>query len=120
MDVNKLLQQFRTSVKEEIVSLIKYIYLKENNGLTPNFSNDEEYILFCSDLKVDIKINVDCLDLDDETISIEQLSIYNYVVSLDDELFFRCGEDEFNWSELSTDEIVMIFNTLKKHYDSIT
>lgn len=117
MDIITKLNQFKASVKEDIIKVIKDIYLKQNNGLHPNFEYDEEYILFLCDLKREILINVECRNTDDST-SIEKWCIYNYIVTLDDNLMFRCGddEDEFDWTELSTDELVGICNFLQSFY----
>lgn len=121
MNIKTKLHQFRASIKADITKVIRDIYLKQNNGLHPNFDDDEEYILTSSDIKRVINVLVDVQHPSSCLTSTEQQQIYKYVVTLDNNLFFVCGvyEDERNWEELTTDELVTICDYLQTFYKKL-
>ena len=53
--------------------------------------------------------------------TVEKWAINEYRVSLDENLFFRCGDndDEFHFSEITTEELVEIYNIIKNYYDNV-
>lgn len=111
MNIKKELDDFRCKVKEEICRLLKDVYL-ELNGDHPNFENDEEYVLENYDVADDdFFINVVIWNTYDEYPCNELQEVQRYIVTLDNNLFFICGdcENEIEWSEVSTDELVSIY-----------
>lgn len=111
------LNDFRHNVKEEICRLLKDLYL-ELNDVHPNFEEDEEYVLdrdeFAEDeFFVNVVISNNC---DGHSYS-ELQEVHRCIVTLDDNLFFICGEyeNETAWDEFSTDELVEIYEFIVKN-----
>ena len=44
----------------------------------------------------------------------EDWSISAYVVTLDENLFFHCDDNELEWTEISTDELAGILDRLQR------
>lgn len=107
------LRQFRASVKHEICEVITSIYKKQNNGILPNFENDEEIYVDSSDIKKTFKIGVEVTNCDDSN-SLEKWEVSSYVRTLDDNLFFICDDNEIEWVEVSTDELFEMCVFLQK------
>ena len=121
MDFKKELDDFRCKVKEEICRLLKEVYL-DLNGENPNFENDEEYVLENYDVADDdLFINVVVWDTCGDFSYNELQEVQKYIVTLDNNLFFICGggnwnvENETEWSEISTDELVAIYEFILKN-----
>ena len=117
MDFKKELDDFRCKVKEEICRLLREVYLDLNDDL-PNFENDEEYVLENYDVADDdLFINVVIWNTYDEYSYNEQQEVQKYIVTLDNNLFFICSdcENKIEWSEVSTDELVAIYEFILKN-----
>lgn len=117
MDFKKELDDFRCKVKEEICRLLREVYLELNDEL-PNFENDEEYVLENYDVADDdLFINVVIWNTYDEYSYNERQEVQRYIVTLDNNLFFISGhcENETEWSEISTDELVAIYEFIVKN-----
>ena len=114
------LVDFRTDVKNEIASLITNIFIKQYGEL-PNWEEEEEIVVTDDNLPTfRVMVNVGDTYSSDNYI-VEKWAINEYRVTLDNNLFFRCGDndDEFNYDEISTDELVLLYSLIKKHYDKI-
>lgn len=119
--MKKKLYNFRCEVKEVICQILTDIYKKHNNGLLPNWENDEEIVVEDSELGRTMRIGV-VMDSDEEQYPIiEKWAVNEYRVTLDYNLVFWCGEnnDEFDWTSLTTDELVMICDYLQKYWKKI-
>lgn len=119
-NLTKQLADFREMVKNEITSLLENIYINQY-GQKPNWSEGEEIVLDDSNLPT-YRISVDVGDTySSDNYTVERWAINEYRVSLDENLFFRCGDndDEFHFSEITTDELVEIYNLIKRYYDNV-
>lgn len=111
------LNDFRYKVKEEICRLLKDFYLELNDS-HPNFEEGEEYGLerynFAED---ELFVNVAVWNTYDEYSYNEQQEVHKCIVTLDNNLFFICGEyeNETAWDEFSTDELVEIYEFIAKN-----
>ena len=89
------------------------MYKKNNNGLLPNWEDEEDLVVMDYEVsrhKISIGVEVD--NTYDDTICIEKLTIDRYIVTLDYNLFFDFGDEEMEWSEISTDELVGILDII--------
>ena len=113
---NQLNELLRTT-KNEIVQLITKKYLADNEGLYPNWEDDEEIVVDGMDFPT-FRISVDVDNTYDETACIERQEINEYRVSNDGNLFFVCGDydNEIEWTEVATDELVAIYYNLLKGF----
>lgn len=107
--VREFLQELTRRIKEKIVSK----YLEENDGINPDFSQDEEYVIEpYGELEgISVSIAVDNSYLDVEETIVEQHKITALKVSLDETVFLEIdgyGNDEFYLAELSADDIIKI------------
>lgn len=116
MNVKRELHKFRTQVKEEICRLLKEKYL-EIYDIEPNWEEEDEYILHTCEMNIDkMFLLIEVGNTYDENTYFERQEIQECRVTLDDNLFFICGEDVYNeidWEEISTDELVDIYFHLK-------
>ena len=119
--MKKKLDNFRCEVKEKICQILTDIYKKHNNGLLPNWENDEEIVVEDSELGRTMRIGVIMGSYNTDYHCIEKWAINEYRVTLDYNLVFWCGEnnDEFDWTRLTTDELVMICDYLQKYWEKI-
>ncbi len=113
----KKLNDFRHDVKEEICRLLKDFYLEQNID-HPNFEEGEEYVLerdeFAED---DFFVNVVIRNTCDGQSYGELQEVHRCIVTLDNNLFFDCGDFEVEtaWDEFSTDELVEIYEFIVKN-----
>jgi hypothetical protein len=108
----------REQVKDAIVRLVKEIYLaiykvppqmvKDENGEDDYF---EDWRINVSRIPKYVTILVDATN--------ERLPIWEYIVTLDDDLYFYPAEigEEFHWEEITTDDLVSLFTHLLNHKD---
>jgi hypothetical protein len=114
------LADFRTALKNEISDLLSNLYIKQY-GQQPNWQEDEEIVIDDSNLP-SFRISVDVGDLHSpDNNTVEKWAVNEYRVSLDENLFFRCGDnnDEFHYDDISTDELVEIYSLIKNYYDKV-
>ena len=109
MNVTAEWNAFRCQVKEQVCHLLVEKYKQLNDGLLPNFEDDEEVYVENTDVKLNFKVGVTVTNTYDDSHYDEKLLITAYVVTLDGDLYFQCGEDnELQWDEISTDELVSL------------
>ena len=109
------LKNFRFNIKERIANTLVDLYKSNNNDLLPNWENEEEVVVTEDEVGT-LKIDVCVMDSHDYYREVEEQVIVKYIVTLDYNLFFVCGENEENeieWQEISTDDLVGILNHLK-------
>ena len=117
MNANNKLNIFRNDIKECITKELIQIYLKEHNGIFPNFNNEEDFIIDNSNiLSKQIYVKVEC----QSGTFFEMEQINEYVVTLDNNLYVKIGDydEEFEWTEINTDDLVSILSILE-NYNSI-
>ena len=108
------LKNFRSNIKERICNTIVDLYKKYNDDVLPNWENDEEIIITEDEvgtLKIDVEVN----NSYDGYREIEEQPIIKYIVTLDFNLFFVCGEyeeNEIEWQNILTDDLVGILTHL--------
>ena len=111
------LNDFRYNVKEEICLLLKDFYLELHIN-HPNFEEGEEYVLERYNFAEDkLFVNVAVWNTYDEYSYNELQEVHRCIVTLDNNLFFICGEyeNETEWNEFSTDELVEIYEFIVKN-----
>lgn len=103
------LNQFRQEVKNNICKLLVQLYVNKYHEM-PNWEEEEEIVLNTNDTGC-AKIY-----LYFDNYGIEEDSVLEYKVTLDNNLFFVSGNncDEIEWSELSTDDLVNIYEVINK------
>lgn len=114
------LADFRMALKNELSDLLSNLYIKQY-GQQPNWQDDEEIVIDDSNLPT-FRISVDVSDLHSpDNNTVEKWVVNEYRVSLDENLFFRCGDnnDEIHYDDISTDELVEIYSLIKNFYDNI-
>jgi hypothetical protein len=107
------LADFRTALKNEISDLLSNLYIKKY-GQQPNWQEGEEIVIDDSTLPT-LHISVEVGDLHSpDNNAVEKWNVNEYRVSLDENLFFRCGDnnDELHYDDISTDELVEIYRCL--------
>lgn len=111
---------FRLNVKKQICDIVTEIYKTDNDGLLPNWENDEEIVVDGSDAD-NYKISVNVGDTYNNSFTIERQEIKEIRVTLANNLYFTTGEyaNEIYWDEVSTDELVDICHYLQKTYENL-
>ena len=107
------LVEFRDLVKKNICKVLVDMYMIENNNQLPNWEEDEEIVINDSKLRTQTIL----LEVFTQSGDVYEKQVINeYRVTLDDNLFFRCGDDEIeneiNWCDVSTDDLVSILDML--------
>jgi hypothetical protein len=108
---------FRASVKEQICKTLTEIFLKLNDDLFPNWEDEEDIYVECDEIsKRRISISVEVGNTYDSTTCVEKWVITAFVVTLDSNLYLQFEDDqECDWTEVSTDDLVGILDYLQKN-----
>ena len=112
---NDIIRNARNQLKEFIVFEVRNLwnFIKKQN---PNFGNDEEWVIGCEELLT----NVSCgISISDGVLSHYEFRYVERIkVTLDDNVFFDLEDcdGEYEWTELSTDELGRICNSLESTY----
>lgn len=108
------LHHFRANIKELICNLLTEKYKSQHNGLLPNWGNEEEIVVDDTDLPIQ---NIIIKVTTQSGVCFEEIPINSYIVTLDYNLYFKCGDedDEYHWTEISTDELVSIHTMLEQN-----
>lgn len=114
--IEQLLQSTRVTCKENIVRLLTLIYIK-HNGDFPKWFDDEEIVIEDSELGSTSSISVK-MYLSNE---VKKWSIEEYHINVSGDLSFWCNDtlEEVEWSEVSTDELVMIYTKIQNYWNKI-
>ena len=93
------------------------------DGNIPNWEEDEEYIIEDNendDCHISI-MKIEKNTYDDDVIPVI-FCIDRFIVTLDNNLYFYSNEDDidFEWDEISTDDLCGIYEMLKNFYKKIT
>ena len=108
------LQALREELKTNICAIITDTYKRNNNGLLPNWENDEEVVISEDLFENNNYIHVAEGNTYDESLCIIEEPITEYKVTLDYNLYFGYGEDgeEVCWQEVGTDDLLTILEFL--------
>ena len=111
--ITDLLNSTRETIKNNIVELVKEIYYQKHNDY-PNWVENEVYTIDVRDLSEYVSILVEITDSYNEFPTYERYPINEYIVTLDDDLFFYPAElgDEFHYKEITTDDLVCLYEHL--------
>lgn len=104
---------FRTHIKEQICKTLTNIFVDLNDGLLPNWEDEEEVYVDADEIGLHLKVEVEVSNTYDDSCYKEDWVISAYVVTLDENLFFHCDDNELEWTEISTDELVGILTKLQ-------
>ena len=126
--IEKKITLVREDIKDAIVALVKDTFL-QIHGDTPQMvkdaDGDDDYF---EDWRIDVRdiaeyasVLVEITSTYDEYNTYERYPIWEYIVTLDDGLYFYTAElgDEFYWEEVSTDDLVALYTHLLKHKDTL-
>jgi acid stress-induced BolA-like protein IbaG/YrbA len=113
------LNQLLNDTKNEIVRLLVEIYKHNNNGLLPNWEDDEEIEISNNDIdNLTFYIDVDYEDVN--CVLKEEVPITKIIITLDENLFFiTIVDNEFNWTEVDVEDLIIIYEKIKKKYQEI-
>lgn len=113
-----IINDARKKLVDFIAFEVRNIYLLLN-GQEPNFEEDEEYVLDIEGLTIKVEVDNSYLDVEDTIM--ENRTITEVRVSLDDNIFLVAYEDdtEIEWKDISTDELVGLANVLENQYLNI-
>lgn len=114
------LVEFRDLLKKNICKVLVDMYMIENNNQLPNWEEDEEIVIDDSKLRTQTIL----LEVFTQSGDVYEKQVINeYRVTLDDNLFFRCGDDEIeneiNWCDVSTDDLVSILDMLSLMFNKM-
>lgn len=104
---------FRTHIKEQICKTLTNIFVDLNDGLLPNWEDEEEVYVEADEIGLHLSVEVEVSNTYDDSRYKEEWGISAYVVTLDENLFFHCEDNELEWTEISTDELVGILTKLE-------
>ena len=118
--MKKKLENLRCEVKEAIVNTLSLIYLR-NNGCYPNWSNDEEIVIDNEELGSANYIGVEVGNTYDESYYIEKMVVEKYRVTCGGDLYLEYNEgcDEMAWEDVATDELVLMWQSIKRYWDKL-
>ena len=113
-----IINDARKKLVDFIAFEVRNIYLLLN-GQEPNFEEGEEYVLDIEGLTIKVEVDNSYLDVEDTIM--ENRTITEVRVSLDDNIFLVAYEDdtEIEWKDISTDELVGLANVLENQYLNI-
>lgn len=115
------LDQTRKDIKKEIVELVKEIYYLKHNDYPQMVKDDngddgyyENWIIDVRDLSEYASVLVEITTSNDDYHTYERYPIWEYIVTLDDDLYFYPAElgEEFHWEEVNTDDLMGLYNHL--------
>ena len=114
MNANNKLNIFRNDIKECITKELIQIYLKEHNGIFPNFNDEQDFIIDSSNIP-SIQI---CDKVESQSGTFFEMEYINeYIVTLDNNLYVKIGDynEEMEWTDIYTDDLISILSILEKY-----
>ena len=110
------LNDFRTDVKYQICDALVKIYLANHNGLMPKWEDDDDEIIVTKDEVGTIKVDVTIFNTYDDFKNVETFTIDRYFLTLDGWLYFEVNDDTLDWTDISTDNLVDIWEKVNESY----
>lgn len=111
----------REEIKNEIVNLVKEIFIATHGNIPQMVYKEDGNTDYYEDWRIDVRnspnyvsILVEITSSYDECLSYERYPINEYIVTLDDDLYFYPTEleDEIHWKEINTDDLVALYTYL--------
>lgn len=115
MNYQQLIKDLKSNIKEEICRLLINLYKETNNGLLPNWSEEEEIIIDSSNFKK-FSLKIEIFDTHSNTIIIDKQEIIEYVVTLDSNLYFNTECNNYEWNEIPMEELYAILECIKTKF----
>lgn len=122
MRMRTKLNDFRFVVKDEICAILVDIYKKQNNGLLPNWEEDEEIVV---EDKVNDNCHLNIWLIEGNTFDDRFAPMYHcfdkFVVTLDYNLYLYSYEDdvEYEWTDIGTDDLIRVYEMLQTFKESL-
>lgn len=114
MNANNKLNIFRNDIKECITNELIKIYLKEHNGIFPNFNDEQDFNIDNSN----IPSKQICVKMESQSGTFFEMEYINeYIVTLDNNLYVKIGDydEEMEWTDIYTDDLISILSILEKY-----
>ena len=111
LTLTKKLNEVRALIKNAICEILIKQYKKGNNGELPNWEDEEEIVVDANEFKREMRIGIEVYNTYNEDTTIEKQTINEFIVTLDENLFFET-EDTYEWTEITTDELMEIYYKL--------
>ena len=111
LELTKKVNEVRKLIKNAISEILIEHYKKRNNGVLPNWEDEEDIIIDANEFKREMSIRIEVFNTYNEDTIIEKQTINEFIVTLDENLFFKT-EDEYEWTEITTDELMEIYYKL--------
>ena len=121
MKAREMVNELQSQIKEQICNILVDRYKELHDGQLPNWEDDEDIVLTYNEISEDkvFYLNVDSYNTYDDFKEVERITIIRYFVTLDYNLFFEDeNENEIEWTEVATDELVAIYYNLLKGFTS--
>lgn len=123
MTAKTQLLEFRSSIKEQICKTLTDIFCDLNDGQLPNWEDEEEVYVEADEIGLHLTVEVEVSNTYDDSRYKEDWEITAYVVTLDENLFFHCDDNELDWNDIGTDGLVGILvkleNCLEKRFPGL-
>ena len=107
------LYEFRDKVKDQICDVLTDIYFSDNDGLMPDWENDEEIVVVENEVG-NIKIDLIIPNSYDNHKEVETLTIDRYIVTLDKYLYLDIGGENLDWTDVSTENLIDIWERVNE------
>ena len=116
----------REQIKEEIINLVKETFIAIHGNVPKMVVNEDGEDDYYENWRIDVRdiaeyasIMVETTSSHDDYNTYERYPIWEYIVTLDDDLYFYPAElgDEFYWEEINTDDLVSLYTHLLNHKD---
>ena len=118
----------REDIKDAIIALVKDTFLQIHGDMPQMVKDEDGDADYYENWRIDVRdiaeyasILVEITSDNDSYNTYERYPIWEYIVTLDDDLYFYPAElgDEFYWEEVSTDDLVLLYTHLLKNKDTL-
>ena len=114
LELTKKVNEIRTLIKNAICEILIEQYKKGNNGKLPNWEDEEEIVINANEFKDVMCVGIEVFHPYSTDSNIERQIVEEFIVTLDENLFF-ITEDEYEWTEITTDELMEIYYKLNRN-----
>lgn len=110
------LRNLKFNTKETICNILTDIYENDNDGLLPNWEEEEEIVVSTKDTIGTFTIDVNIPNTYEEYDYLEKRAIKKLIVTLDYNLYLLDeNENDIDWQEITCEELVWICNKLQEY-----
>lgn len=120
MKAKTMVFELKAQIKEKFCNILVDRYKELHNGELPNWENDEEIVLTENDIdENDVNyIYINENNTYDDYYNVARYAINRYFVTLDYNLIFEDeNENEYDWSEISIDDLAKLLDYLTEKFD---